>query len=326
MKREAARIAGVLGIGAFLLGLGCAEDYEPFNELSKLRVLAIRAEPPDLLPGEGTEISALVYEPDGDDLEYRWSWCPVAAGAATGFECVVDEQDLRDMAAGLFPGAEALVPSLDLGREPTAAFQHSIPPAILQGMCDAILSSGAPSFVTLPDCEEELVVTVRLVVSGGGESVTAVKELALKMSADAEVNSNPAIGAVVASPAGGGGEVVLEEGSAVDLEAGAELELAVAVPREAAEEYTPEPTEEEPDPQPTTESLFMSWFVTDGSTLFGRTTYLDGEIGLDELGSNTWTLPDAEDAPEGEAALFLVLQDERGGVAWTSRQVAVVER
>lgn len=324
MTRSTITGFGALAV-AVALTAGCAEDFESFNVVSKLRVLAIQAEPPELLPGESTELSALVYEPDGDDISYSWSWCPLATGASTGYECAVSEDDIEQLAESVFPGAGDLFPGFDLGHEPTATMAHSIDPMILQGFCDAILSSGAPSFVTLPDCEEELVVTVRLEVSGGGEMVTAVKEVALKMSDEAVVNSNPVIGDAEATGGGSSGAVEMPQGEATELYGDTTYDLFVAVPQESSEPYVPAPTDEVPDPEETSEAMFMSWFVTGGSTDFKRTTFLPGEIGLDELGSNSWKTPKADESA-GAATLFLVLQDERGGVAWTERQIDVVER
>lgn len=309
-----------------LSGAGCAEDFEPFNLLSGLRVMAIKGEPPELLPGQSTEISALIYEPDGDDLEYRWSWCPIATGAATGYECAITEQDLKDVADDFFPGAQAFVPSFDLGNEETATFDHSIEPLLLEGLCNAILSSGAPSFVTLPDCEDELVVTVTLEVSAGGETVTAVKEIKLKMSDDAPINSNPSIGGVEAQAAGASQSIVLQQSGLTELEEKKDHSLFVEIPNGATETYVPSPTQETPDPEAITESLFMAWFVTNGSTEFKRTTYLPEKIGLDELGENSWKTPRLSETQDGEAYLFLVLQDERGGVTWTERAIEIVER
>ena len=54
---------------------GCAADWDPFNRLNSLRVLAIRNEPVAPASGETTTFSALVYTPSGQDpatLEYSW--------------------------------------------------------------------------------------------------------------------------------------------------------------------------------------------------------------------------------------------------------------
>lgn len=325
MRRSARTMIGISLAVAALTGAGCAEDFESFNLLSGLRVMAVKAEPPELLPGESAQIEALVYEPDGDQVDYQWSWCPLAMGAATGFECAVTEQDIADMASAFFPGAELFVPSFDLGTEETAVFDHSIDPIILQGLCSAILSSGAPSFVTLPDCEDEIVVTIKLTVAAGGEEVVAVKELALKMDDGAAVNSNPTIGRVEAREGADGQWEVLEEDGLLGLAGGKRYDLFVDVPQESAEAYVPDPTEETPEPEETTEALFMTWFVTGGSTDFNRTTYLHDEIGLYELGANKWKTPRLDETTGGDATLFLVLQDERGGVEWTQRVVEILE-
>lgn len=315
---------GALGLSialALALGAsGCGRDFEPFNLVNKLRVLAIQADPPAVAPGETAVLRALVYEPDGDEVSYRWSWCPLTTGSLGGFECAVSEAELRDLAESFVPGSGALVPSFDLGSEPEAAFDYSFSPVLMQGLCELLTSFEAPSFVSLPDCEESLVVSITLEVTAGDEAVTAIKELPVYFDEAGADNENPAIGEVTAA-LGDGGPAVLPEDGLATLLANRRHDLVVDVPIASAQVFQPSPTEDDPQPASRRESLFMTWFVTGGDTTDNRTTFIEDEIPLEELGSNRWLTP--RDQPE--TTLFLVLQDERGGVGWTWRDVQLVE-
>jgi hypothetical protein len=314
---------------AAALAAGCGQDFAPFNELDKLRVLAVRAEPPELAPGDIAAIDALVFEPDGDEVAYAWTWCPFSLGAAAGYECAVTEQDLAAAIEEAAPGAGAFVPSFDLGHESTAAFANLLPDGALDGLCDAVAAGSAPAFVDLPECGDRLVVTLRLDVSAGGETVTAVKELPLLFEASAERNENPAIGAVLAAPAASGADplllgIPLERSPSTALRAQTAYDLGVGVDDAASQRFTPEATDDVPDPAPRRETLFMTWFVTGGETDSTRTGFIDGDVDMHDLAHNGWTTPTLDDSG-GEARIILVLQDERGGVDWTGRTVALEE-
>jgi len=299
---------------------GCVREFAPFNELDSLRVLGVRAEPPALGPGAIAVLDALVFEPDGNEVSYRWSWCPLAAGAATGFACYLDEEMLRSIAEEYLPGAGALVPSFDLGTEPVAEFAYPLPASLLRALCEEATSSELPAFVPLPDCSRGLTISVRLEVAAGGDSVVAVKDLPLFWDeADAD-NSNPEVSGLMAAVGNaapfelaGDFETVIEHGVRYRLRAGVSLD--------SAEIFVPAPGADDPDPGPRRERLFMTWFITGGEVDAGRTTFIDGEVGLEVLRTNIWRTPGPGGAPDGSASIYLVLQDERGGVDWLGRGV-----
>jgi hypothetical protein len=47
---------------------GCSEDWAPVYFIEKLRILGIRAQPPDLSPGNVTQLEALVVDPENQNL------------------------------------------------------------------------------------------------------------------------------------------------------------------------------------------------------------------------------------------------------------------
>jgi hypothetical protein len=328
MREEAMiRTATAVAVLAALVA-GCGDDFTPFNELDRLRVLAVRAEPPELAPGATTTLDALVFAPDGDAVTSAWSWCPITLGAAKGYECALSEQQLADAIDAVAPGAGALVPSYDLGQGAEATFANAVPPAALAALCDAIATGSAPAFVDLPTCTDRFVVTIRLEVAAAGETVTAIKQLPLLFDASAEENLNPALGGVFAAPAADGVDPLVD-GTALSfgreptmLRAGAKYDLGLEIADAAAQSFTPAATVDSPSPDPRRETLFLTWFVTGGKTDSQRTGFIDGDADMSDLAHNGWRTPSLA-ASGGAAELYLVLQDERGGVAWTARQIAL---
>lgn len=316
-------ISIVLGIS--LLGLACSEDYDPFNEITKLRVLAIKAEPPALTSGQRTEISALVSAPTDAEVTYKWSWCPLTAGGVDGYNCAVDEQQLRDILDGFFPGGSALLPSFDLGTLPSARFDYTMPPELIEGLCNLTISDFVPSFTVAPSCEETFDITVRLEVSDSEKTVVAVKNVTLHLTDDIIPNSNPSIDRVFATD-DTGFEKELADGMESSIAERVDHALFTQVPESASEEFVIPPSNENPEPEMDRETLFMTWFVTGGETRYQRTSYIYDDIDFDVLGSNRWKTPKIDNHNKGAATLFLVLQDERGGVTWTIRELILEER
>ena len=150
---------------------GCGDDFDPYNRLTSMRVLAIRSEPPLPGPGETATLSPLIYAPSEDPaVEFEWSWCPMTGPADQGYPCLVTDVERAQLAqAGL------VLPSFDLGRERTATLTHAIDPVILAQLCAGVV--GLPQ---LPNCEGGFPVQVKLVVRSATKVETAVRELRLR--------------------------------------------------------------------------------------------------------------------------------------------------
>ncbi len=54
--------------------IGCNEDWAPVYFVEKLRVLGIRAQPPDLAPGHATQLEALVVDPSNPQNAHTLFW------------------------------------------------------------------------------------------------------------------------------------------------------------------------------------------------------------------------------------------------------------
>ena len=148
----------------------------------------------------------------------------------------------------------------------------------------------------------------------------AIKDIPVLLDGD-ERNLNPAIGPGFTRRLRGGGELAPED----PFETEGIYDVVADVDVDQSEIFLPAAQEGVPPPEPRGESLFLSWFVTTGSTHRKgeqRTAYFDTGS-LDSLTENTWDMP--FDLEATEARLYLVLRDERGGTDWTEFTFSVVE-
>lgn len=328
------RAHALLGASLTLASCGSfADDTERYDELLRLRLLAVRSEPADLAFGETSTLSALVFEPKDRDVSYEWSWCPSRADASGGFECTISESDLADVWETMnLPGAP---PSYDLGTEPEARFTNLMAPELVAALCQSVVG-GADISAELSQelalaCFMGLQASVQVKVRTSKEEITAIKSLSLltKPVPDAQRNQNPAIDFAFEATEQEDDTVIGEEES---LSAGRTYKLHADLAEDTAQSFTPTPSITEPDAktEPRRETLVASWFVTLGDIVaaekddpFGgdpRTTFVDGHNDFDALLDNGWKLPLTAD---GDARIYVVVRDERGGVGWTQRKFDV---
>jgi hypothetical protein len=298
-------------------------DGERYEKLDRLRVLAIRSDPADLGVGETATLRAHVYEPAGRELSYDWSWCPSRADATAAFGCNVSERDLRR--AWTAAGLDGSPPSYDLGTGPEAQLTHVLTPSLVSALCQA------------PDLDEQvqlacfrgLEASIQVKVRSLEEELTAIKYVRLLMgeAPDPERNSNPPSDF----------DLILRENAGDDVESGEPLRaghrytVVANVDERTAESFTPSARAGEPPPRARRETLVMSWFVTVGEIVAPdgeddesggpRTTFVDGSNEIEDLLKNGWKIPLTAGS---EAALHLVLRDERGGTGWTTHSFEVV--
>lgn len=310
------RSRGLASTGIILALLGtlnaCTirDDSVRENQLENLRVLGIASFPADVAPGESAALSALVYAPEGQTVSYQWSWCPSRAGSNEGFACLIDEAELQAAWATLNTGTT--LPAYDLGTAETASIELAILPEQAIAVCDILTSDEPDREVALFTCLSGLGLNIELRVTTATEEVLAVKSIPV-VAPDAERNLNPAIGTEIMVFQQGGG--LLDPGA--PLRAEEIYDLVVEVDPNEGDIYTPEPQEGKDPPEPQREGLFLSWFVTTGSTHRKgqvRTTFFEGGD-LENFTENTWDM-DFEISTD-IARLFLVLRDERGGISWT---------
>jgi hypothetical protein len=301
--------------GTAIFAPGCGEDFDPYNRVNSLRVLAIRSDPPLPGPGETATLSALVYSPaDRPAPRLQWSWCPMAGPADQGYPCQISAEQAAMLAEAGVP-----LPAFDLGSEPTAKLTHSVDPLVLTALCDG--SAGV--LPQLPICEGGFPVQVRLTVENDEETVVAVRELRLRYDPATGPNQNPTIeGLLVGKPGAEdpGDFVPLAEGQPPPtVPRDEETPLRAVVPESAAETY--DGLDDDRQPARVHEQLVLTWFVETGDTASARTSFIFGQVAREDFLSNEWRPPRSKDYAADRSRLLLVIRDNRGGVGWTEGAV-----
>ncbi len=293
------------------------DDSTRANQLESLRVLGIASEPADLISGETAALSALVYEPDGNPVSYQWSWCISRAGSDKAFACNYEEAELQAAWAELDTGT--ILPSYDLGSDETASFALNFEAAQVVDLCTILTRDEANLQEALFSCLSGLGLSIELRVSSGDQEVVALRDITVLQEGE-ERNLNPQLGPDLLITDQAGGELAADD----PLRAEAIYDLVADVAEDQSEVFTPAPQEGLPPPEARGESLFLSWFITQGATHRKgeqRTSFNDGGDFTD-LVENVWEMP--FDPSSDQARIFLVLRDERGGTSWIEHSYSLL--
>jgi hypothetical protein len=291
---------------------GCGDDFAPYSQLDRLRVLAIQAEPATPLPGATALLSALTFAPGGAPIVYRWGWCPATAPAETSYTCPLDDATAAQVFAPYLDPARGW-PTLGLGGAATASFTNPFSVAGLAAMCAAGVDS--PLYAQSVDCEGGFPVTVVLDVSTDAATLRAGFVLRLPATTPPELNQNPSPAALTLA-----GQVLSEAPPTIRVAPEQIVALVADIPPAAAE-LRAIPSFEG-DPGQRLERLTASWFADGGRIDTARTAFIDGETTLAETGQNRWTAPAAAEWPaDGLVHFAVVLRDDRGGAGWLARRV-----
>lgn len=262
----------------------CSDPLPKVTSVDRLRLLAIRAEPPEVAPAGTTTLEALAVDAAGRPVAYRWAACDPAAAIDDAEEDCGPARELPLGSAG--PSVEVSIAPL-LATFEDRARDGGAPPA------------GTAGRLTLP-------VVLRL--EAGGERLTAIKRVTV--STDRTRNQNPKILHVLADDRQLDPELALRVPPRQPLALGA-IEAAYDF-----EEYDPDGAGPEP---PRLERHTIHWFATAGE-LAHATSASAVASGAARSEQNDYTAPEA-----GEAVLWLVVLDGRGGAGWTERRIRVVQ-
>ncbi len=275
------------------LVFACRPDFtERESIVTRTQVLAVRAEPPDAKPGEAITWRALVVTPEGELAEPQASWAFCATPKRLTENGAVSAQCLG---GGVRPIGDGATVSAALPQDACSLFGPEVTSADLRPRD--------------PDVTGGFYQPVRLTVQDGAGPTVAFGMTRIRCnvgSAGAEVaaeyqrryvpNQNPVL-------------LPLEASAPLDaVPAGARLELRAPWPESSVESYVTIDVAEQRVVD-RRETMRVSWFATAGSFEHDRT-------GTPE---NAWTAP----AGAGTVQLFVVLRDDRGGVANASYRVVV---
>jgi len=296
------------------LSPGCTQPWRPVTWLEGLRVLAIRAEPPDLAPGEQTALTALVVDPRSPTRESTLLWLscdpdPLALDQPTCAQfATLQEADELVAGATLPEGVKPLgLGATVLYQAPADVFGHLAADDLRRrrgviAMVVLVAVAEAPP-AGIPT-EDDVKALLKRVQDQLVDSVLAVKRL--RISEDQPLNLNPQIqGIRFGEELWGPGvhPIKLRPGTTADV-------VGVAVDGSAQHfvQIDPDGQSIEKD-----EKLFFSWFSTAGSFEASRSE--------EGLAYQTFTPPNLFDAmpPDRSATLWVVMRDGRGGVDWQPR-------
>lgn len=320
-----ARSARVLACTVLLAA--CGQSYDPPSLINKIRVLAIRADPPVLRSTGPTTLEPLIVGvPAGEQLCQAWAFCPFAWPKDGNFRCF----DPR-LQSDLGTSVGATVTPAHLFKALAEA------PAVFEDLGLKLpdnLGAGGGATDEPPSLEAYVLFKFATAASEGGSCPTDVaawleqpctdrdaciagyKRLEFVTKAE-DVHNNPDLTGLqiegVDWPEGVTPTLAWYRGDPDDTFFGLSQGALEMVPT-----WSPESAEvigENVDPtatEPAKEGLLFSWFSTEGDYVKQRT--------YDEVPENTFLPPCKDDLP---VRLWLVVRDGRNGVDWLVRGAVV---
>lgn len=286
----------------------CASDFEKQSKVSRLRVLAVQAEPAELLlaadgPLPATTLTALAVEPGGAPVTTRFALClfdPASGLPSADLDCPGD-------AGYTLPDAGPVSARLDLA---DPGLQAKVLPLLLGadggtgGGAGALLEGGLPVLVGF---------TAEAPAGGNadggpapspghaGQYLAGLTTVTLRSAGSRPANQNPALRALLLD----GAEIAADGSSTVAAGRTVTLDPRAA---DGAKEATADGPEK----------LNFSFFATAGdlAALRSADTTATGQPGLTTV---DWTAP----ATPGSVRFWVVIRDGRGGAGWLERSVRV---
>jgi hypothetical protein len=297
---------------------GCGADFAPGSRVDDFRLLAVGADRSYAAPGETVSLSALWHEPFGRPLSWAWTSC-------------VNPDDTT--AAGCL---DALMAESRSGRPPIVAtgegldrFTWTVPDDALSELSDetrpnamaGILTAACPGELGVDpfDQQEDGALPFHCRDEDTGEELpydrfaVSVRRIFVRES---DANANPALAAVTWDGQPWPEDEVREtvacdaDGNDYDDCQGGEEHIVAALPEPDSVESGVDEFGSE-----FTEQVIVQYYATTGTFEFEART---AEAAAEGTG---WVA--SPSARGGEARLWFVVRDSRGGVSWTSRRVQV---
>ncbi len=288
----------------FLLTAGCVigsgkyprpRDLPTSTLVDRLRVLAVRSDPPEIRPGDTATFSALVVDPTGTIPTVVWAACP--PDQSSGFGCAVDLGGFDPATADLATLQEAGIIGIQPGFEPA----YTAPQGLLDTLAEDERAEGVNVTVQVAAFPPEAFQDADAELDFNAVEV-AYKRLVVS---EAETpNQNPDVGGFTVD----GGQVAPSEPPEID--AGSRFTLGILLPDASVESYrfeTAEGTAEERVEEP-----YVAWYCDGGTVLEPYTLYpyLEADILAPEDAASTLTC-------------WAVVRDRRGGMAWASQTFTI---
>lgn len=298
-------------LSSLVLLSGCGVEFTPETLINSLRVMAIRAEPPEVRPAEATRLEVLYSDPSRIGLPNTIIW-------------VGCEPDPLDMNRSACNDASILIkPSLIteyppgltlLGFGPRASYASKADAFGVLAPEDPIRKNGSVAVVM------SIVVGEEVEVSAMGDELNAVFRRIESKETPAAIaltrvlvsektegrNQNP----VISNLTFDGQD--LPVGARLQVTAGQKVQLGVSVPESSRERYV----EQQPSgPVEKQEVVVGAWY-----SIGGR--FSQERFDVSQSDTTTFTAPGATEFPEDPVPerrggqLWLVVRDNRGAQAW----------
>ncbi len=294
----------------FLVCFGaCSDTLDGVGNVHDLRMLAMRADPPDVLivPNAGpVTVTALIANPPGA-LPVTCTWTTCAAPEGETSRCEPSS-----------PGFAVLGSSTEmtgpLGAEPKVTFRPD--PALLQTLREL------DQFKGLLGLRQQ----VQLEIRAGNESVVGFKRVVYTVFTGAPVmlNRNPVVGPIEFNDAGWPEDAGVVFAIAAPRPPGPPVPtgdarnlMAVIEDRSLREDYVVRTFEG--DTRTLTETWRYNFFASNGAfspTQAGGANLLAADGGVIET---RWARVDGEDGGSGPTTVWIVVRDGRGGESWAVR-------
>jgi hypothetical protein len=274
---------------------GCRKSFDPATWVVGLRVLAVKAAPPELAADETATLTVLAVDTEGRPIDVTWDACLLptpASGSTFDLECLTSDAGsaYRPLGGGL-----------------SVAYTMAAHPIDELG---------------LPDSTAGFYVPVRLIATAGDAAVPAIYRVRYSLGL-VPPNQNPAIAGVFLVPADAPDPVPaeqlvpLEEATPAEVLVGDRVKLRATLVAGSAETYlVPDGDPLAGETREVVELVRISWYSTAGDV---RTEVTgedkpDTEIRFDKYLPTT--------APAGTPVdLWIVARDERGGTDWVHRSL-----
>ena len=277
--------------------VGCSSNDDPASYVTGLRVLAIKAEPPEAPVGGTSTLTALAIDTAGTPIDISWAQCldPPLSGQSLNPDCITNDSAdyLRPVGSGL--SVMTTMPMID------------------------------PTHLGRPDASGGVYLPLIARIVSGTDSLTATH--LLRLGRGASPNHNPSLSGlfqVTDAGDGGAGQVVsLDDAMPLVVHAGDEITLRATFMPGSAESYQVEDGDPSTTPPRTlTETLSVSWFSTAGdfSAASSGADVPDTILHLKQTRNG----PSLHVPASGSSIdLWVVARDERGGADYLHRSLRV---
>jgi hypothetical protein len=262
--------------------------------------LAIKAEPPELQPGETAAFSALLIDPFDEVAFTVWSACPPQDAGGVDSTCGLNF-DLDFDPANL-TGNE-LEESGVIGFEPFLPPTYVPPQDALDGLDEFERREGIQVPVFAAGLSSDLIEGEDNDPEAFDFNQVEVAYKRLVVSEALTPNGNPAIEGFLIDG------IVVDPDAVVEVDPGQEYEVGAWLAEGTVEVY--QYVDDNGEQEERVEEPYIKWFTDAGTLLEDATLYpfLDA----------TWRAPSVEDDIQ-EGTWWAVIRDRRGGINWASQK------